>query len=91
MATIYWLTPSARLAMYRSLIRDDREAALSGLQTEIGALLSRPETCLCRAETVTGVKKSWQQGDGSRSGRAASDMHLPDNRNLASSAKDPME
>lgn len=83
MATIYWLTPSARLAMYRSLIRDDREAGLSGLQTEIGALLSRTETRLCRAETVTGGKKYWQQGHGSGSGRAASEMHQPHNGNLA--------
>ncbi len=32
--------------MYRSLIRNDKGAGMTTLQTEIGALLSRPETRL---------------------------------------------
>jgi len=46
-AAICWLRPLARLAMYRSLIRNDRGAGIAWLQTGIGASLSRPETRLC--------------------------------------------
>jgi len=46
-AATCWLSPSARLAMYRSLIRNDRGAGIAELQVWIGALLSRPETRLC--------------------------------------------
>jgi hypothetical protein len=38
--------PLARLAMVRPLIRIDRGAGIAGLQTGIGALLSRPVTRL---------------------------------------------
>ena len=41
------LRPLARLAMYRSLTRNDRGAGIAGFQTVIGTLLSRPETRLC--------------------------------------------